>query len=201
MDSNSSSISGIILAGGKAKRMGGINKALIKIDNVPIIERILAVLRQVLSNIMIITNYPEAFSYLNLPMARDLIPNSGSLGGLYTGLTLCPTGHAFFVACDMPYLNAQVIRYIISKVDANDIVIPRIGGHLEPLHAIYSKKCAHPMGDLIRNGDYKILNLLPKMKLLELPEEAFLPFDPELKFISNINSPHDMKSAELCKVK
>ncbi len=131
------SVSGIILAGGQARRMGGINKALIEIGGRTIIERIASTLSRVLSNILIVTNDPDSFRFLGLPMYRDAIPGSGSLGGLFTGLKVCGTDYGFLVGCDMPFLRADIISFMIGKTDDCDVIVPATGDYLEPLHTLY----------------------------------------------------------------
>ena len=89
--------------------MGGINKALLQVGGHHLIERVTTVLSRIFDDVILITNSPEEFGFLGFPMFRDLIPGSGSLGGLYTGLSECKGECGFFVACDMPFLNVKVI--------------------------------------------------------------------------------------------
>lgn len=189
-------VSGIILAGGKSRRMGGVNKALLKIDGRPIVERVRAVLAAVIQNIAIITNTPEEFNFLGLPMYKDLIPDCGSIGGLFTGLSRCSGAHGFIVGCDMPFLNEKVIAHMVSLVGSHDVIIPRIEGRLEPLHAIYSRKCLPHVKDLIANQDLAIINLFPQISLLEVPQRDLEVFDPAFHFIVNINTPEDLQKAQ-----
>lgn len=191
-----SSISAIILAGGRATRMGGENKALLSVDGKTIIERSLKVLEQIFDEIILITNYPEAFNHLPVQKYRDLIPGAGSLGGLYTGLKLCNGDYGFLFACDMPFLNPEVIRFMMTRIDGCDIIIPRVNGMLEPLHALYSKRCLTHIEEYIKMRDLKILNFFRDVKVLEIDSESLKEYDPELKFIVNVNSPADLRHAQ-----
>ncbi|MBI5249479.1 MAG: molybdenum cofactor guanylyltransferase [Desulfomonile tiedjei] len=175
--------------------MGGVKKALLRIHGQTIIEMAASVLSRVFSEIFIITNSPEDFGFLGFPMHRDLIPGKGSLGGLYTGLSQCAGNWAFLVACDMPFLNAKVIEHMVQLTSDADVVIPRISGMLEPLHAIYSKACLPHIEKLLAEGDLKILNFLDKVKINEVCEEELAQFDPELRFIINLNTPQDLENA------
>jgi molybdenum cofactor guanylyltransferase len=186
---------GILLAGGKSRRMRGANKALVEIDGVPIVKRVASALAQVLEQTIVITNSPQDFKFLNLPMFPDIIPCSGSLGGLYTGLTACQGRRGLLIACDMPFLKVSVIRYMVNLAHKADIVIPRIHEKLEPLHAIYSPACLPHIAELLHRSDLKIANFFDKVDVLEVPARDLAVFDPDFQFIVNVNSPEDLQKA------
>ncbi|MBM3300133.1 MAG: molybdenum cofactor guanylyltransferase, partial [Deltaproteobacteria bacterium] len=158
-------------------------------------ERVLRVVTRVFHEVILITNSPADFCHLDLPMFRDLVPGRGSLGGLYTGLTLCTGSHAFLVACDMPFLKEPVVRHLIELVADHDVVVPRIRGHLEPLHSIYSKRCLARIEELFGEDDLKILNFFPKVDVLEVAQTALEVFDPGCRFVINVNTPEDFRQA------
>lgn len=191
------SVCGIILAGGKAKRMGRINKALLKVGGRSIIERVVDELSAVFSEVIIITNHPADFDFLSLPMFKDLWPGGSSLGGIYTGLKVSRSNYALFVACDMPFLKRDIVRYLASKVGNNDIIIPKIDDYFEPLHAIYSRNCLPHIEDLLKKSDFRILNLFNKVRVLEVPGKDLQRFDKNLRFIMNVNRPEDLEKSEL----
>ena len=175
--------------------MGGINKALLRIHGKTIIEITASVLKRIFPEVIIITNSPDDFGFLGLPMYKDLIPGKGSLGGLYTGLSLCKGGWAFLAACDMPFLNGDVITHMLKHLGDSDVVVPRIHGMLEPLHAFYSKTCLPYIEGLLAEDDLKILNFYHDAKVKEIDEEQLFCFDPELRFIMNLNTPEDLENA------
>ncbi len=193
----SPSVSCAILAGGMARRMGGENKAFLSIGGEPIIERVLSALRPILPDIMLITNQPEVFRELELPMYGDIRPGAGSLGGIYTALCKASTKYVFLTACDMPFLKTRIIRRIIERIDGYDVVIPQRDGRLEPLHAIYSKRCIPFIERLLDVNDLKILNFFNEVDVLTLDVSDFAAFDPDLHFLMNINSPADLEAARL----
>jgi molybdopterin-guanine dinucleotide biosynthesis protein A len=188
-------VSGIVLAGGESRRMGGVNKALLELGGLPIIQRVAATLARVFPETILVTNTPEEFDFLNLPMFRDLIRGFGSLGGLYTGLRSCREDFGFLVACDMPFLDDRVIRRMVELTGKHEVVVPRIGGHLEPLHAIYSRNCVPHIERLMAKGDLKILNFFPAADVLEVAETELAVFDPSLVFVMNLNTPEDLRAA------
>jgi len=180
--------------------MGGGNKALLPIGDRPIVERISDVLRGIFEHNIVVTNSPKDFEFLGFPMFGDLIRGRGSLGGLYTGLKLCERDYGFLVACDMPFLNRDVVLYMLERADDYDVIVPRISGLLEPLHAIYSRRCLSYIEELLAEEDLKIINIFHKANVLEIPEEDLKAFDPSLLFIMNVNTPDDLEKArELAK--
>jgi len=175
--------------------MGGINKALLEIHGKTIVEIEISILKTVFQEIHLVTNSPEDFGFLDVPMHRDLIPGKGSLGGLYTGLSLCKGNRAFLAACDMPFLNPDVIEYMLRNMGNADVLIPRIFGRLQPLHSIYSKECLPHIEEILTEDDLMILNLFHKINIKEISEEELAPFDPEFRFIMNLNTPEDLEKA------
>ncbi len=184
-------ITGIILAGGKSNRYGK-NKAFELVDGIPIIERIIRVLKEVFSDIIIITNSKEEYRQFNLRLYEDIIKGLGPIGGIYTGLKNIDCRGGFFVACDMPFLNAAFIRYMISIWNDEDVVVPRFGWKIEPLHAIYSKACIPYIEELIKREIYQIRSIFNKTKVRYVQEEEITQFDPSFSFILNINRPEDL---------
>src|SRR6266403_5362757 len=134
-------VTGVIQAGGRSTRMGGRPKALIELGGCRIIERVLAALTAVVDDVLLVTNTPELYAFLKLPMVADVYPDRGSLGGIYSGLKAASGEAAFTVACDMPFLHADVVRLVVERVGSGDVVIPRVGGQLETLHALYAPSC------------------------------------------------------------
>jgi molybdopterin-guanine dinucleotide biosynthesis protein A len=175
--------------------MGGGNKALLQIGGRSIVERVSDILREVFSHNIVVTNSPEDFEFLGFPMFGDLIPGRGSLGGLYTGLKLCERDYGFLVACDMPFLNGEAISYMAEQAEDYDVIIPKVSGLWEPLHAIYSRRCLPYMEELLAEEDLKIIHLFQRVNVLEIPEEEFKVFDPRLLFIMNVNTPDDLRKA------
>ena len=185
-------ISGIILSGGKSSRMGK-NKAFIEIDGVPIIQRIHTLFKSLFSETVIVTNEVELFRNLEAKIYRDLIPNQGALGGLYTGIYYSSLSHAFCVACDMPFLKSSVIRYLIHKMEGYDVVVPRTEDGLEPLHAIYSKNCLDPIRKILEHKQFKVLDFYPMVKVNIVEESEFRSLDPARESFLNVNTPEELR--------
>ena len=188
-------VTGVIQAGGKSTRMGGEPKALVELGGKRIIERAVDVLGSVLSDLLIVTNTPELYAFLGLPMVPDVFPDHGSLGGIYSGLKAAKGDGAFTVACDMPFLKAEVIRLIVSHAGEADVVIPKIAEQYETLHALYAKACLSHMEAALQAKRFKVIGFFPQVKVLEIPEAAVARLaDPHLCFM-NVNTPDELARA------
>jgi len=185
-------ITGIILAGGKNLRMGR-NKAFLEIDGRRIIDRTKDLFLEVFDEVLLVTNSPLDYLALDLRLVSDLIPDKGSLGGIYTGLFHASHPHAFVAACDMPFLNRPLIGHLAQLAPKFDIVIPKTNDGLQPLHAVYSQSCLPFMEDLLRRDNLKIIDFFPRVNVREVRADEILPYDPELKTFLNVNTPEDLQ--------
>jgi molybdopterin-guanine dinucleotide biosynthesis protein A len=188
-------VSGVILAGGRSRRMGGSPKALLPFGGRPLIEHIAETLRSVLSDCLVVTNTPELYAFLGLPMVGDVFPDGGSLGGLYSGLRAVSGDAALCVASDMPFLSASLLRYLSERAGEADAVIPEASGGPQTLHAVYRKACLPAMERRLRAGQLKIVDLLDDLRALRVSASDLRPFaDPDLAFM-NLNTPEDLARA------
>src|SRR5262245_47136820 len=129
-----------ISAGGKSSRMG-TDKSFVRLSGKPLIEHVIARVTDLGQDEMfIVTNKPEAYAYLGLPMVGDVIPDKGSLGGIYTALHHSQQDYTLVIGCDMPFANVELLRYMIGLRDAADgpfdVIVPRVENYPEGLHAI-----------------------------------------------------------------
>ncbi len=184
-------ITGIILAGGKNLRMGK-NKAFLEVNGERIIDRTKNLFLELFDEVLLVTNSLPDYLDLNLRMVADLYAGKGALGGIYTGLFHASHSHAFVAACDMPFLNKDLIRHLIDLSPGYDIVIPKTQDGWQPLHAIYSQKCLPFMEDLIRKDNLKIIDFFHRVKKREVPTEEILPLDPNLASFLNANTPEEL---------
>jgi len=184
-------ITGIILAGGKNLRMGK-NKAFLNVKGERIIDRTKNLFLELFDEVLLVTNSLPDYLDLNLRMVADLYAGKGALGGIYAGLFHASHSHAFVAACDMPFLNQDLIRHLIDLSPGYDIVIPKTQDGWQPLHAIYSQKCLPFMEDLIRQDNLKIIDFFHRVKKREVPTEEILPLDPNLTSFLNVNTPEEL---------
>ena len=189
-------VTGIILAGGKSSRFGS-NKAFANVNGRQLIRRVVYVMGSVFEKLIIITNDPEEYSPLGLPMHEDLIKGLGPLGGIYTGLEMMPLRSGFFVACDMPFLSEGLIRYITGLNNNDfDAFVPKIDWKMEPLHALYSKSCLPAIRGLIESGECMINKFFQTIRARFINEDEIKKYDPLLRSFYNINRQEELINAE-----
>jgi len=185
-------MTGVILAGGESNRMGK-NKAFIEINGKRIIDRTVSLFRKIFDDVLLVTNTPLDYIELNVRIVTDLVPGKGSLGGIYTGLFFSSSPKAFFVGCDMPFLDRRVIHYFLSLAQTADIVVQRTKDYWQPLHAIYPRTLLKPIERLLHQGELKIVKAYQGMRVRVVTGEELKPFDPDLYTLSNINTPEELK--------
>ena len=185
-------ITGIILAGGRSLRYGK-DKAFELIDGIPLIQRVLNIMEQLFDEVIIITNEPDKYSFMAHKTYKDVIKGIGPIGGILTGVTRMENEAGFFVACDMPFLNPALIRHLADTRNGFDIVIPKIGKNIEPLHAIYTKGCLPFIKDSIRHKRFSIRSFFSCLSVKYVEEDELRRYDPGLTFLININEPEDMR--------
>jgi FdhD protein len=185
-----SGVTAVILAGGKSTRMKS-NKALLPYSGELFIERIHRQLVDKFSEVLLVTNTPELYQFLPCRMVADEYPEVGSLAGIHAGLTHSRTDKIFVVACDMPYLNMEVVRMLLTKATEADVVMPESEGGLEPLHALYDKKCLPVIEEALRNGRPRITGCFDRSRVAVVSKEAIAAIDPEFLSFRNINTPEE----------
>jgi len=188
-------ITGVIQAGGKSTRMGGDPKALMELGGRPIVARVLDVVRQVTERVLLVTNTPDLYAFLGLPMVPDVFPEGGSLGGIYSGLRAAPGEAVFTVACDMPFLSAPVARLVLARAGEADVVAPRIGEQWETLHACYGKACLGPMERRLREGQLRITGFFEDVHVLAITEAEVAAVGDPARVFMNVNTPDELARA------
>jgi molybdopterin-guanine dinucleotide biosynthesis protein A len=150
--------------------------------------------------VIIVTNSPQKYGHLEARLVGDIYPGKGSLGGIYSGLRAARSEYGLVVACDMPFLDLSLLRYMILLSPGQDVVIPRIGGLTEPLHAIYSKQCLQPIERVLAGGGGRIIEFFPEVRVRYVEEQEIKLFDPQCLSFFNINTPADLEKARSLEV-
>jgi molybdopterin-guanine dinucleotide biosynthesis protein A len=190
-------ISAIVLAGGQSRRMGQ-DKRFLKLNGEILLRRVLRVLEPMFSDILLVAAGPAPeLDDLGHPVVADLIPGCASLGGVYSGLAGARHSRVFVVACDMPLLNAEVVRHMALVHAEADIVMAKLAVGLQPTHAVYSKACLPHLEEMARGGHLKLQDLLQRQVLTTriLPEEDLRRLDPDFLSFFNVNTPADLELA------
>jgi molybdopterin-guanine dinucleotide biosynthesis protein A len=192
-------VTGIVLTGGKSKRLNR-DKAFVKLEGISIIKRVISSLSNIVNELIIVTNEEKKDVYssfgTNIKVVTDIFPERAALGGLYTGLSYSNNNYSIVVACDMPFLNSSLLQYMVNLSPGYDAVIPRIGNYLEPLHAVYSKKCVTTAENLINQNDLSIRKLIGFLRVRYVLKKEIMIYDPEIESFFNINNNFDLEKAE-----
>lgn len=187
-------IKGVILAGGRSKRFGR-NKALEIVEERPLIQKVYSMLNKLFDDILVVTNKPESYSFLDCEIVKDRVEGIGPLAGIYTGLKHLYPAPCFFFPCDMPALNLNLIHYMCSLFHKRvDIVVPQSSQvHFEPLHAIYGPLCIPKIEEMLEKRIYRIFHLFERVRVLYVHPEIIKRFDPTLISFTNINTREDLE--------
>ncbi len=189
---------GVILAGGESRRMGQ-NKALMRLGDETLISRTLKRLQIVTDETIVIANSAHLYSKLNVRVYEDLIPKSGALGGVYTGLTHAVNNSVLCVACDMPLLQPKLLSYLLSVLGEHDAVVPYTremeGSNpmLQTLCAVYSRRCNGVIRQMLEEGELRLHALSDRIKVRRVPPGEWRKFDPDGLSFVNVNTREDFE--------
>jgi molybdopterin-guanine dinucleotide biosynthesis protein A len=195
---NTSMLTLAIQAGGKSSRMGQ-DKALMPFRGKPLIQTVMARLAPLADEIIITTNTPEHYAFLGVPLFRDIIPERGALGGLYTALKSASHSMVAVVACDMPFASTQFFETAtrLMSTGAADVVIPQTEYGFEPLHALYRREaCLAPIEQALDANRWKVISWFDAVHVHALSRTETAALDPGGLAFWNLNTPEDFAKAE-----
>jgi molybdopterin-guanine dinucleotide biosynthesis protein A len=181
-----------ILAGGQARRLGGVNKGTLRLGNAQIVDRQLAALREVASAVFVVGTDSPVWSARGLAVVPDDVSGMGALGGIYTAIMHSPCDRTLVVACDMPFLSADFLEHMAAIEDA-DLVIPKSSRGYEPLCAIYTRACLPDIRARMARGALHAARLPEGVRIAEVGPDM-LGMDDRL--FLNVNTPHDYERAK-----
>ncbi len=197
MTATTAELGSIILAGGQSRRMGR-NKALLRLEagGPTLIERAVGAVSG-FGPVLLVTNTPDEYAFLGLPMALDAVGGQGPLAGLLAGLTASSAAHNFVLACDMPQLQPALLRYMAARPRDYDVLVPRWTApdgaeQVETLHAIYSKACIPAVAACLERGKRRMVGFYGDVRVLYLDEPELRAVDPDLAGFRNLNTPEDL---------
>jgi molybdopterin-guanine dinucleotide biosynthesis protein A len=191
-------LTGIVIAGGKGTRLGGRDKAFLEIHGEPIIIRTLRLFRSLFAQTIVVTLDPGRFADLGVDVTADRYPGGGPLAGIHAGLLATRTPYAFVAACDMPLLETDVIRFLIGRIGPDseappDVVVPWWDGDVEPLHAVYARRCIAPMERCLNGGTHAIRDFLQHVRVDYVPEQVVAQLAGAARSFTNVNTPSELE--------
>ncbi|MYC76795.1 molybdenum cofactor guanylyltransferase [Candidatus Poribacteria bacterium] len=207
-----SPVTGVILAGGQSRRMGE-NKALMPLGDDALIGHVIRRMRLITDELLLITNTPTEYANLGVSMHGDIFPDTGALGGIYTGLMHASHDAVLCVACDSPFLNPNLLAYLVSVLGEYDAVMPytysrnKDIGVTNPFHsthqitlqtlcAAYSKRCLPIIESMLRESELRVHALAERAHIKRISPEIWQKFDPDGRSFFNINTPEDFERAD-----
>ena len=177
----------------------GRDKGLVPFLGKPLIERVIGRVAHLGAETLVTTNNLEDYRFLGVPLFPDLIPERGALGGIYTALSAAQNLHVAVVACDMPFVNAELLAAELDLLvdTGSDAVIPRTEGGTEPFHAVYQRdRCLLAIQSAIEADKWRVDAWFPQVKLRYMSPEETAPYDPDQLAFWNVNTPEELQRAE-----
>lgn len=190
-------VTGVILAGGKSRRMGE-DKRFLLVGEATLMDRTVSVMTKLFPEVLIIIAQDSApLTVDGCRVYRDLIADCGSLGGLYTGLAQAANERIFVVACDMPFLTPDMIRWFVARDSSADIVMAQLPDGLQPLHAVYGKKAVPVLERMAIAHELKIRRIAsdPSLRVTVVSPTEWGERDPLARSFRNVNTPADLEAA------
>lgn len=194
-------VTGIVLSGGKSMRMG-VNKSFLTLGGKTFIERITDLMKTLFDKVILISNTPDEYMFLNIPVCKDIYKDKGPLAGIHSGLKNSSTLRNFIISCDIPLMTKEMIEYIVNFKTEKLLTICKAHGFLQPFAGLYNKSLLKDIENIInRNSDFvNHTNELSRkqceiMSFIKSIETEIL--DPEIvngfseNIFMNINTPEE----------
>lgn len=189
-------LEGVILAGGRGRRMGGVNKGRLQVSGVPMIESIAGQMRDACVSFSIAVASDEQaalYAGLGVPAYPDALPGCGPLAAVHAALCRAERPMVWISACDMPFVSAAAALVMKDALLSSgaEAAVPRIGGRLHPLQAVYRAECREAAYGCLAGGEYRMLALLERLNVVRLSEEHFAAEGIDCRFVANVNTPEE----------
>ena len=187
-----------ILVGGYGSRMGGVDKASLELDGQKLLDRILAVVTPLAAEIFVVANDDRLVGDPRFTVLRDPEEHAGVLPALLTALDAATSPLLLLLACDMPFVNANVVGFLLDLAATHDAVMPYVQNFPQAMHAVYRvEPCRVAVRNLLEdeNGGRRMISFLDDVKAIRVPEEEIRKLDPEIRSFFNVNTPYDLEAA------
>lgn len=186
--------SGAILAGGRARRFGGVDKSALLVNGQRIVERHLDLLRRLSPHVFIVGHTPERFAALGAGVVEDVVADAGPLGGLLTAVSRAEAPQVIVLACDLPLVTERLLRGLLETMARHpdaDVVVPRDARGRHPLCACYRTRCAPALAARVAAGRLKVLDALSDLAVVDVGPDRLRELDPDGRALANVNTPEE----------
>lgn len=196
------SLTGVILAGGKSRRMGGFPKALLAFHHEKLVQRQIRLMKQICAEIILVANEPRTFLPhvdSDIRVITDYYPGTGPLGGMHAAFSLAGHANIWLVGCDMPFISPKAAKLMLDlKEERNSgAVVPCIDDRLHPLHGIYDKRCTDKIQTMISKDQYRVADLLGMIACERVTTSVFQRYGIDSRFVVNVNTPEEYERSLL----
>ena len=187
---------GVILAGGENSRLPGKKKTFHRVGHDMILTRIHTLFSKVFTEVIVVVNDPKDFAGWDMMVVTDIIQSRCALAGLHAGLFYASNPWVYVTACDVPFINEKVIRYIVEQREpGTEVIIPCTEDGMETLAAAYSRECIPLIENNLRKNIFMIKKFFRKKKVKEITVADLKKLDPDMQFMFNVNTPEDLETA------
>ena len=184
---------GVVLAGGRARRFGGRDKASLLVEGRRIIERQVDTFLALTPHVLIVANDASRYRDLGVPIVADVVAGVGPLGGLVTALECAPTEQVIVVACDMPFVDGTFLTHLAREGRDAEAAVPRTRDGWHPLCASYSRTCSGRFRRRIAEGHLGVIEALAEVSVREITPDELAGFDRAGRLLTNLNSEDDYR--------
>jgi len=194
-------LTAVVLAGGRGERLGGVDKATLVLAGQSLLRRALSQVEPLVEHTIVVLRADQSLppDVEDLPLSprivRDQPGMRGVLPAIATGLAASTTTWSLVVACDMPFLQPALLRYMLTLRRGHDIVVPRLPVGLEPLHALYRRTCSHPAQSAAIAGQRRVISFYAGLRVRYVDAPELAVHDPQGRSFANINTPDDLALA------
>ena len=190
------SVTAVVLAGGKGSRLGGVDKALLEIGGRRTIDRVLGAFNGLATDVVAVVNEDRLADVAGIRRIGDPEPHAGVLPALRAALAAAREPLCLLVACDMPFLQPALLHRLVELAEGYDVVIPHVEGQLQPMHAVYRRdRCSVAIEDSLARGRRRMIAFLDAVRVRTVSEEEVRSLDPALRSFINVNTPEDLARA------
>ncbi|MCC6177861.1 MAG: molybdenum cofactor guanylyltransferase [Chloroflexi bacterium] len=190
------SLTTVILAGGRGSRLGGIDKASLEIGGRTVLDHVLDVVAPLSDELLAVVNDTRLDGSPHLRTVRDPDPHAGVLPALLAALDAARSPLCLLVACDMPFLQPDLLVELIRLGQSVDVVMPRIEGQAQPMHAVYRREpCRQAIATALARGDRRMISFLDDVAVRYVDDDELRQVDPALRSFFNVNTPADLDDA------
>jgi molybdopterin-guanine dinucleotide biosynthesis protein A/molybdopterin converting factor small subunit len=186
--------SAVVLAGGRSSRMG-TSKALLLFDGQPLIVHVVATLRRLFADVVVVSSPGQEVPPMPVTLVRDEVAYQGPVGGLCYGLKAAAEEICFVTACDSAFLSPSLIAHLVGRAAEYDVVVPHWQGRFQPLLAVYRRSVLPLLEEQLTRGELRPVTLFDKVRTLRIDEEEIRRFDGEGSSFFNMNTPADYQEA------